>query len=68
MQKWPRREMHLDMAKEHLDKAIIALDRFIISHDTADWETYKEEDKLHRKHWGIAEAMYMRRYGKILNL
>lgn len=59
-----RRKMHLDKAWEHMATAREALARFAETRNASDWEQYIAEYKLHNKHWGIAEAMYTRRYGK----
>ena len=56
---------HNDKAREHLEKSHDALHRFIETHDWAYWDVYIAENKLHNKHWGIAQAMYTRRYGRL---
>ena len=61
-----RREMHLNKSFEHMATAREALTRFMESRNASDWAQYKAEYKLHNKHWGIAEAMFTRRYGKII--
>lgn len=59
-----RRNFHLELARIHLKNSQNALDRCIRKHNTVDWNEYKAEYKLHNKHWGIAQAMFTRRYGK----
>lgn len=60
-----RRAMHLNLNHEHWDAATQALRRFRDSHDMKDFRAFKSEYHLANKHWGIAEAMWTRKYGKI---
>lgn len=62
---WEQRwNMHNDLRKEHAGKAQAAL-RAAESRKQKDWEEYKRESKLSNKHFGIAQAMFTRKHGKI---
>lgn len=58
------RNSHLDKARAHMDKCREALDKYIETHDFAFFREHLVEYRLHNKHWGIAQAMYTRRYGR----
>lgn len=60
-----RREMHLQLWEEYSKAARESLRAYINSHDWADYQRHCEEYKLSNKHWGIAEAMWTRKYGHI---
>lgn len=63
---WNERwEMHNSLRREHRNKSIEALKRFQDSRDRSDWEEYLSEDHLANKHFGIAQAMWTRKYGKV---
>lgn len=60
-----RYEMHLNESKTHRENARQALKKFIEDHSVIGyWEEYKKEDKASNKHWGIAQAMFTRKYGR----
>lgn len=61
-----RRKMHLDEYHAHRDIAVSALHRYSTEgYNRDDWNLYKEEMKIANKHWGIANAMFTKKYGKI---
>lgn len=60
-----RRNMHKDLCKEHRTKAIEELKLFRETLNRKHWDEYKAEDRLANKHWGISQAMFTRKYGKI---
>ena len=60
-----RREMHLNLWREHTGKAKEALQRFIETNDFHYFEEHKAEWKEGQKHYGIASAMFTRKYGRI---
>ena len=58
-----RRKMHLDLWQKYFDESKVFLIKFA---ETRDFSYYKEHERLYRlsnKHWGIAQAMWTRRYG-----
>lgn len=62
---WQERyDMHIAKSWEHMATAREALARFMEGKNWCDFEQYKAEYKLHNKHWGIAQAMFTRRYGR----
>lgn len=64
---WEERwHMHHYERKKHSELARAALQRCIESgcNDMEAWEEYRRESKIASKHYGIANAMYTRKYGK----
>ncbi len=59
------RAEHLTLWKQHVDRSMKAVSRYIESHDISDWEEYKEESKLANKHYGIASAMFTKARRKL---
>lgn len=59
------REEHLKKAREHFEISKHALQEFIETHNFMYFEIHMKEYKIHNKHWGIAQAMWTRRYGKL---
>jgi hypothetical protein len=47
-----------------MDNCKDALDKYIETHDFAFFREHLVEYRLHNKHWGIAQAMFTRRYGR----
>ena len=60
-----RYEMHLNESKIHRENARQAMKKFMEDRSKVEyWEEVKKEDKASNKHWGIAQAMFTRRYGR----
>ena len=56
---------HKDAAAELLHQAIIALRNDRQEDCTRLFREYESETKLANKHWGISEAMWTRKHGRI---
>lgn len=59
-----QRQMHLDLWRDHYNEAKKWLDLYIETHDYKCYIEHEKEYKLSNRHWGIAEAMWTRKYGK----
>lgn len=59
------RENHLELGRKYSGLAIQALSLLKETGDRKYWGEYKENSRLSRKHNGIAQAMFTRKYGKI---
>lgn len=59
------REAHLELSFKHRELAIQSIRSFHRTMDRKDWEDYLTNRKLADKHYGIAQAMFTRKYGKI---
>lgn len=60
-------QQHYNLWEEHRAKASAALKAFINDGSRTDlWEEYKSESKIANKHWGIAQAMFTKKYGKVI--
>ena len=60
-----RRETHLKLWEEHFGKAMKALAQFNETRDYRFFNEYIAEYKESQKHYGIASAMFTRKFGKI---
>lgn len=56
---------HNELSMEYRRLAIKAIHTFKETMDKKEWENYLLNQKLANKHYGIAQAMFSRKYGKI---
>lgn len=59
------RQDHIEIANIHRENSEKAIAIYNETHDPKYWVEYATEMKLVRKHRGIAQAMFTRKYGKI---
>ncbi len=60
-----KREAHLETGSWYRECALRAIASFRETMDRKYWEDYKTNSKLANKHYGIAQAMFTRKYGRI---
>ena len=60
------REEHVNLWREHNNKAMSALRNFRdnVRRDEF-WQEYLRESRIANKHWGIAQMMFTKKFGKI---
>ena len=59
------RAEHNDLGKKYRVLAIQAISLFRETLDFKYWEDYKLNSRLANKHYGIAQAMFTRKHGRI---
>ena len=61
-------KQHYDLWEIHRTLASTALKTFVETGRKELWQEYKTESRLANKHWVIAQAMFTRRYGRVVTV